>query len=467
MSRIAAPIFKTFLKVKRLFSWIPAKQKTGETHRKKQMPLVNESPTDQSEGKEMLEEIIHFYNKKANEIMTPRTDIDAIDIKSSLKDAIHAIVTTGYSRIPVYEENEDHIKGIFYAKDIIPLLDRSSGSRWQSLIRKPFFVPETKKIYDLLNELRTNKTHLAIVVDEFGCTSGLVTMEDIIEEIVGDISDEYDNDELLYLSLPDGSYIFEGKMQLNNFFRETGIPPSDFEDITEEAETLTGLMLAIKGTLPQKREEIEYKNYRFQILEADQRRIKKIKFSIILQMLALLFLSLACTYNYTPKPRGFLRIDLPVANYVHFEEAGLPFTFAISRQVTIELPPTESIARWLNIDYPGLCAKIYCNFHPITPQTFQENLDECIKLVERAAEKADAIAEKAFENRENNIYGALFLIEGESPAPIQFMLTDSSSYFFRGALYYQFKPNMDSIAPVTAYIAKDITQLMQTFHWGK
>ena len=252
----------------------------SETYRKKQVPLANEAPNDMYEEKEMLEEIIHFYNKKVNEIMTPRTDIEAINIKSDVKEIINVIVESGYSRIPVYEDNEDNIKGVLFAKDIIPLLSNPADFEWQTLIREPFFVPETKKIYGLLDELRSGKMHIAIVVDEFGCTSGLVTMEDIIEEIIGDISDEYDEDENSFMSLPDGSYIFEGKIQLNDFFRETGIPPSDFSEHTEEAETLTGLMLAIKGTLPHRRDIINYKNYRFHILEADERRVLKVKFSI-------------------------------------------------------------------------------------------------------------------------------------------------------------------------------------------
>ena len=464
-----SPLLKIIRKAGTLFSRKSADHAASETPRKKQPPLVNDVPTDPNEKKEMLKEIIRFYNKKANEIMTPRTDIFAIDIRKPLDEVIRAIVTTGYSRIPVYEEDEDHIKGVLFAKDLIPLLNHSFDAQWQSLIRKPFFVPESKKIYYLLNELRANKTHLAIVVDEFGCTSGLVTMEDILEEIVGDISDEYDNDELSYMSLPDGSYIFEGKTQLNNFFRETGIPPSDFGELTEEAETLTGLMLAIKGTLPHKREDIEYKNYRFRILEADERRIKKIKFSFIAQLLVLLFLSVSClcSNGYTPKPRGYLRIEPPTARYIRFQEAELPFSFAVSQQAVIELPPTDSVGQWMNIDYPELHAKVYCNYHSVTPQTLCESVQECIKLVERASDRADAITEKSFENRENNVYGTLYLIEGESLSPIQFMLTDSSSYFFRGALYYPFKPNADSIAPVTDYIRKDITELVQTFRWEK
>ena len=283
-ARLMAPALKAITKVGAPFLRVAAIQTENienESYRKKQVPLANEAPNDMYEEKEMLEEIIHFYNKKANEIMTPRTDIEAIDIKCDIRDVISVIVKSGYSRIPVYEDNEDNIKGVLFAKDIIPLLNNTGEIKWQSIIRKPFFVPETKKIYDLLDELRSGKMHIAIVVDEFGCTSGLVTMEDIIEEIVGDISDEYDEDENSFMSLPDGSYIFEGKTQLNDFFRETGIPPSDFNDHTEEAETLTGLLLAIKGTLPRRREIIDYKNYRFIILEADERRVLKVKFSII------------------------------------------------------------------------------------------------------------------------------------------------------------------------------------------
>ena len=282
IASMIAPLIKIIVKAGMPFirlTLIPSESNEDETHRKKQVPLANEAPTDKYEEKEMLEEIIHFYNKKSNEIMTPRTDIEAIEIKSSIKDVVNVIVESGYSRIPVYEDNEDNIKGVLFAKDIIPSFNNPADFEWQSLIRKPFFVPETKKIYDLLEELRSSKTHMAIVVDEFGCTSGLVTMEDIVEEIIGDISDEYDEDEHSFISLPDGSYILEGKTQLIDFFRETGIPPSDFSEHTEEAETLTGLMLAIKGALPRKREIIEYKNYRFQILDANERRVLKIKLS--------------------------------------------------------------------------------------------------------------------------------------------------------------------------------------------
>ena len=282
--RWIAPLFKSFTKMGAPFirkKSAPVEKSENDFHRRSQVPLADEAPNDMYEEKEMLEEILHFYNKKANEIMTPRTDIETIDIKSDIDEVIRTIVQSGYSRIPVCEENEDNIKGMLYVKDIIPALSKAENFEWQALIRKPFFVPETKKIDDLLDELRVNKTHIAIVVDEFGCTSGLITMEDIIEEIVGDISDEYDQEEPSFMALPDGSYLFEGKTQLIDFFRETGVPASVFHEFTEEAETLTGLLLAIQEYLPRRREVIEYKNYRFRILEADERRVLKVKFSIM------------------------------------------------------------------------------------------------------------------------------------------------------------------------------------------
>lgn len=237
--------------------------------------------TEIAEEKEMLAEIIKFYNKTADEIMTPRLDMEDIDIKANFPEVIDFIVQSGYSRIPVYAGTEDHIKGILYIKDLLPYIDKPDTFRWQSLIRPAYFVPETKKIDDLLEEFRTNKIHMAIVVDEFGGTSGIVTMEDILEEIVGEISDEYDEDEKQFIRLADGSLIFEAKILLTDFFRVIDADPAEFGKLTEEVETLAGLLLEIKGDFPRRREIIEYDSYRFQILEVDNRRILKVKFNRI------------------------------------------------------------------------------------------------------------------------------------------------------------------------------------------
>lgn len=233
------------------------------------------------EEKEMLAEIIKFYNKTADEIMTPRLDMEDLEIKTSFRNVIDFIIKSGYSRIPVYADSEDNIKGILYIKDLLPYIDKPDTFRWQSLIRPAYFVPETKKIDDLLEEFRTNKIHMAIVVDEFGGTSGIVTMEDILEEIVGEISDEYDDDEKQFVRLADGSLIFEAKILLTDFFRVINVDPTEFGKLTEDVETLAGLLLEIKGDFPRRREILDYGKYRFQVLEMDNRRILKVKFNCI------------------------------------------------------------------------------------------------------------------------------------------------------------------------------------------
>ena len=181
---------------------------------------------------------------------------------------------------------------------------------------------------------------------------------------------------------------------------------------------------------------------------------------------AIIILS-SCIGNSTPKPKGFLRIEPPEVQYVLFNENELPYTFSVSQYATIELPPADSATYWINIDYPEFDAKIYCSYINITAGTLDEHVEECFKLAERAARNVAVITKKSYENKDNNVYGTLFLLEGESPSPVQFMLTDSAMHFFRGALYYKYKTNADSIAPVTEYIKNDIVELIQTFYWKK
>jgi len=231
-----------------------------------------------TEEKEMLEGIIGLYNKTAVEIMTSRMDVADLDIKTSFKDVVKYVIEVGYSRIPVYANNQDNIKGILYIKDLLPYLDKHAEFHWQSLIRPAFFVPENKKIDDLLEEFRTTKTHLAVVVDEFGGTSGIVTMEDILEEIVGEISDEYDDEDSKFIRLADGSYVFDAKILLTDFFRATGLDSKSFGKLTDEVDTLAGLILEIKGDFPARKEVVKYEQFAFQILEMDKKRILKVKF---------------------------------------------------------------------------------------------------------------------------------------------------------------------------------------------
>ncbi|MBO7171990.1 MAG: gliding motility-associated protein GldE [Bacteroidaceae bacterium] len=234
---------------------------------------------DIAQESSMLQGIIRFGGEMAREIMTPRIDIVDLDMKAPFPEVLDCIVQNNYSRIPVYQGTQDNIKGVLYIKVLLPHLGKPAHFRWQSLIRPPYFVPETKMIDSLLRDFQANKVHMAIVVDEFGGTSGLVTMEDIIEEIVGEISDEYD-DERTYTRLNQNTYIFEAKTLLTDFCRIMQIEDDFFEDVEGDADTLAGLLLEIKGEFPQRDEKITYRHFVFQVVEMDQRRIVKIKLII-------------------------------------------------------------------------------------------------------------------------------------------------------------------------------------------
>ena len=237
------------------------------------------SDTEEDE-KDMLEGIIKFGNIQVADIMRSRVDIVSVEIKSSYKELMRVIVESGYSRIPVFAENHDNIKGLIYSKDLLPHLEKPDNFRWQTLIRPAYFVPESKKIDDLLKEFQEAKVHLAIVVDEYGGTSGLVTLEDILEEIVGDISDEYDDEEKLYVKVDDDTYVFEGKILLNDFYKITDIDESVFEKVTEDVETLAGLVLESKGEIPKKGDKVNMGPYEFEVVAVDNRRINKIRFHV-------------------------------------------------------------------------------------------------------------------------------------------------------------------------------------------
>lgn len=236
--------------------------------------------TDKSDIKDeqsMLQGIIRFGDETAKEVMTSRQDIIDLDIRCSYEDVLKCIVDNNYSRIPVYQDNKDNIRGVLYIKDLLPHLSKPANFRWQSLIRPSYFVPETKKIDDLLREFQENKVHIAIVVDEFGGTSGIVTLEDILEEIVGEINDEYDEEEHNYTKLDANSYIFEGKTLLNDFTKILSLPDDEFDDVEGDADSLAGLLLEIKGDFPAVHEILKYKRYTFEVLEIDERRISKVK----------------------------------------------------------------------------------------------------------------------------------------------------------------------------------------------
>ncbi len=233
------------------------------------------------EEHEMLSGIVNFVNTEVQEIMKPRVDITALDIDDPYSLVKKTIIESGFSRIPVYSEDIDNIRGVLYVKDLLPYINHGDDFDWKSLIRKCYFVPEHKKINDLMEEFQSNKVHMAIVVDEYGSTLGLISLEDIIEEIVGEISDESDADEKLYTRLDENSYLFEGKTHIGDFERILELDEECLNDVRGEAETLAGMMLELKRDLPRKGDKFTAHGMRFTVKELDGRRIDKIRVDIL------------------------------------------------------------------------------------------------------------------------------------------------------------------------------------------
>ncbi|WP_339755730.1 gliding motility-associated protein GldE [uncultured Winogradskyella sp.] len=245
------------------------------------LELTNNEDTTQEEQK-LLQGIVSFGNTDTKQVMRPRMDLFALNIDTPFETIIKDIIDNEYSRIPVYEENIDTIKGVLYVKDLLPHLNKKTFN-WTSLLREPFFVPENKKLDDLMVEFQVKKVHLAVVVDEYGGTSGLVSLEDIIEEIVGDISDEYDDDDLIFTKIDDNNYSFEGKTPLKDVYKIVGIEKDmgNFERRKGEAETLAGFVLEISGGFPRIGSKINFKNYVFTIEALERKRIKQIKLTLL------------------------------------------------------------------------------------------------------------------------------------------------------------------------------------------
>ncbi|TBN03319.1 gliding motility-associated protein GldE [Hyunsoonleella flava] len=243
------------------------------------LELTSHEDTSKEE-KKILQGIVSFGNTDTKQVMRPRIDIFALNIEQKYAEIIPEIIENGYSRIPVYEENVDQIKGILYVKDLLPYIDRKQFD-WTSLLREPFFVPENKKLDDLMAEFQEKKVHLAVVVDEYGGTSGLISLEDIIEEIVGDISDEFDDEDLNYSKLDDKNYVFEGKTALKDFYKVIKLEDDAiFEDEKGEAETIAGFVLEISGSFPKLQSKIFFRDYVFTIEAMDKKRIKRVKVTI-------------------------------------------------------------------------------------------------------------------------------------------------------------------------------------------
>lgn len=273
--RIFGPLARTMVKSTVIVNKIVTKKKenisTDELEKALEISDVKEG-----KDKEMLEGILSFGELDARAVMISRVDVTAIECHDSWDDAIRIILESGYSRIPVYDTNQDSICGILYSKDLLPYIGKKERPRWQTLLREAYFVPESRMLDDLLEDFRKKKIHIAIVIDEYGCTRGIVTLEDIIEQIVGDIDDEYDEVDSMYRRISPGVYEFEGKIPIVDFCHILDIPEDDLGDIGD-AETLAGLLLEIKGDFPSMQETLSRGRLRFHVMSMEKRRIMKVK----------------------------------------------------------------------------------------------------------------------------------------------------------------------------------------------
>lgn len=265
----------------RLSDVLEKKLKPNQTisvdHLTQALELTSEDETTTNEEQKILEGIVNFGNTETRQIMTPRVDMFSLRLETEFHKVIALVSDKGFSRVPVYDDNIDEIRGVLYAKDLLPFLNQENHD-WVQLLRKPFFVPENKKLDDLLDDFQNRKIHMAIVVDEYGGTSGIVSLEDVLEEIVGDISDEFDDEQVFYSKLDNDNYLFEGKTSLKDFYRLMDVEEEDlFEENKGEAETLAGFVLEIAGETPNRRQKISFENYVFLIESIDKKRIKRIK----------------------------------------------------------------------------------------------------------------------------------------------------------------------------------------------
>lgn len=443
------------------------------------LDLTKAESLREKEDRKILEGIVKFGLTDVKQIMKPRTDVEAVEVTSGYQELMSSILESGFSRVPVYEESLDNIVGIIHVKDLLAHMDKADDFNWRQLMRPPFFVPESKMIDDLLEEFRYKKVHLAIVVDEYGGCEGLVTLEDIIEQIVGDISDEFDDEELAYSKLDEDNYVFEGKTNLQQFYRALKIDGNGFELEKGEADTLAGFILELAGKMPEKNDKIPFAEFDFTVESVDKRRIKRIKvtrvpkkqpdgnhISLTLSLLVAACLGFsACEQDYTPKPRGYIRIDLPEKGFASLV-TDCPYTFEFD--TCAKFAPdlrADSDPCWFNLEYPQFKAKIYFSYKPIK-DNLVEYLEDSRELTNKHISKASGIEEVLITNYDDRVFGTFYTVDGSQAAsPLQFHLTDSTDHFLRAALYFNVAPNNDSLAPVIEFIREDIMYLINSFKW--
>ena len=451
------------------------------------LELTSNEHTPEQEQK-ILKGIVEFGNTEVRQVMKARMDVVSFDVELNFEELIAKIVESGFSRVPVFKDSLDNVLGILYIKDLLAHLGAAKDYDWKVLMRPALFVPENKKIDDLMKEFQAKKNHLAVVVDEYGGTCGIVTLEDIIEEVVGDIKDEFDEDELTYSKLDDFNFVFEGKILLNDLYRVLEIDADEFEDVKGESDTLAGFILELSGKIPHKFEKIKHRDFIFEIESVDKRRIKRVKVTLpqrekrdieddeprlfnnklssVLLVLGLVsLLSSSCESEFTPKPKGYFRIDFPEKEYKKLVTE-CPFSFDIPKYSTvIPYVGAQQEKCWMNLDFPSYHAKIHFSYFELK-QDLNKHLEDSRSLAYKHTVKADGIEETPFMNPLKKVYGLVYSISGNAASELQFYITDSTSHFVRGALYFNASPNSDSTAPVLRFIRADVTRMIESFEWN-
>jgi len=323
LQKIFAPVSVAFCKIIIAFNQ-KFISKSGQISVDELTEAIEQASDSYTDEEDILKGIVKFGNIDVSQILRPRIDVVSVDYKMAIKQVLEIVVDSEYSRLPVYAGSFDHVKGILFVKDLLPFINEKDNFRWQSLIRPPYFVPDTKKVKKLLPEFHTRKIHMAVIVDEYGGTLGIVTLEDILEEIVGEISDESDEDEKSYSQINDNTYIFDGKTLLNDFYKILQTETTVFEDIKGDADTLAGLILELKGEIPKKNEQIKYKQFIFKIEAVDSRRIKQIRITIPAGIENGQTIKIAGHggQGINGGPNGDLYITFLIANHTEFKRSG-------------------------------------------------------------------------------------------------------------------------------------------------
>ena len=451
---------------------------------------VTDSEERSEEEKRILTGIVNFGSKDVKQIMTPRTDVTAFAHDLDWSQIKGKMTECGFSRVPIHTEGLDQVKGILYAKDLIAHRNEEVVD-WNTLLRQPFFVPENRMIDDLLRDFQSMKVHLAIVVDEYGGTSGIVTLEDVIEEIVGDISDEFDDEDILYSRINEHTVVFQGKTALVDAYRILGIDGTEFEAEKGESDTLGGFIVEQLARLPKPGESLSFNGLSLVAEAVDRRRVLQVKVTLpneghtradgadgpsgtdgprktnggpMLSLLALLGLTLmGCGGDPpVPRPKGYFRIALHDTLFRPVE-LDCPLAFPLSAGALLE--PVRDFAPdscWFNIVYPTYRARIHCTYaggvdlDPVMEDAFQLAYEHEIK--------ADAIRVQQ-SDRPDGGTALRWNITGDAASPLQFLCTNGQSRFLRGALYFELRPNADSLAPVVSRIGQDVEHLLNRMEW--